>query len=117
MFCFSNSSTIAGTAWAAASLFTVTRTISDPARASCATCCTVDCTSAVSVFVMDWTTTGTSPPTHTLPIFAVTLFLRWMNAILSSLTKLPLILCVTQGRVWRLYRWPRLQQLDQREQD
>jgi hypothetical protein len=66
------SSTIAGTAFAAASLFTVTRTSSEPARASAAICCTVDSTSAVSVLVIDCTTTGTSDPTTTDPIFTET---------------------------------------------
>jgi len=47
-----------GTAAAASSLLTVTRTSSDPARASAATCCTVERMSAVSVFVMDCTTIG-----------------------------------------------------------
>ena len=51
-------STIRGTAAAAASVFTVTRTSSDPARASAITWFTVDATSAVSVFVIDWTTIG-----------------------------------------------------------
>ena len=39
-------------------MFTVTRTSSLPARASAATWRTVAATSAVSVFVMDWTTIG-----------------------------------------------------------
>jgi hypothetical protein len=51
-------STIAGTAAAASSLFTVTRTSSLPALARAATCAIVPSTSAVSVLVMDWTTTG-----------------------------------------------------------
>ena len=64
-------STIGRTAAAAASLFTVTRTTSEPARASAATCCTVEATSAVSVLVIDCTMTGALPPTRTFPIFAV----------------------------------------------
>ena len=47
-----------GTAAAASSVFTVTRTSSDPARASALTCWTVDSMSAVSVFVIDCTTIG-----------------------------------------------------------
>ena len=39
------------------------RTISEPARASAATCATVPSMSAVSVLVMDWTTIGAPPPT------------------------------------------------------
>src|SRR5215470_12700273 len=77
----SSSSTIRGTAAAASSLFTVTRTSSDPARARAATCCTVEGTSAVSVFVMDCTTTGASDPTRTPPTTAVTVFLRSIVAI------------------------------------
>src|SRR5690349_22625158 len=70
--CLSNSSTMRGTAAAASSLLTVTRTSSDPARARAATCSTVDDTSAVSVLVMDCTTTGASEPTRTPPIAQVT---------------------------------------------
>ena len=47
-----------GTADAASSLFTVIRTSCDPARASAATCSAVPRGSAVSVFVIDWTTMG-----------------------------------------------------------
>jgi hypothetical protein len=65
-----------GTAAAASSLLTVTRTISEPARARAATCSMVPGMSAVSVLVMDWTTTGTSQPTRTLPILTVGVFLR-----------------------------------------
>jgi hypothetical protein len=54
---------MAGTAAAAAAEFTVTRTSSDPASASARTWATVAATSAVSVFVIDWTTrrAGTDP--------------------------------------------------------
>jgi hypothetical protein len=58
---------ISGTAAAAASEFTVMRTISDPALASSRICLTVAVTSAVSVLVMDCTTTGAAPPITTLP--------------------------------------------------
>ena len=67
----SRPATMAGTAAAAASVFTVTRTSSLPARANSATCRTVDSTSAVSVLVMDWTTTGWQEPTGTPPIQTV----------------------------------------------
>src|SRR5690606_35930197 len=60
-------STIRGTAAAAAGVFTVTRTISEPARHSSATCFAVAAMSAVSVLVIDCTTTGAPPPTRTLP--------------------------------------------------
>jgi hypothetical protein len=61
-------STIAGTAAAASSVFTVTRTSSEPAIASARTCSAVASTSAVSVLVMDCTTTGWPPPTVTRPM-------------------------------------------------
>src|SRR5690606_19176839 len=43
------------------------RTISEPALCKAATCATVESTSAVSVLVMDCTTTGALPPTTTPP--------------------------------------------------
>ena len=46
------------------------------AIASAATCSIVPATSAVSVLVIDCTTTGTSQPTRTLPILTVGVFLR-----------------------------------------
>src|SRR5690606_39633422 len=49
-------------------LLTVMRTSSDPARHSSAICFAVEATSAVSVLVIDCTTTGASPPTATPPI-------------------------------------------------
>ena len=55
-----------GTACAAASLLTVMRTSSEPACASCATWIAVASASAVSVFVIDCTTTGWADPTGTL---------------------------------------------------
>src|SRR5882724_4378689 len=79
--CLSSSSTICATAAAASSLLTVTRTSSEPARASAATCFTVDGTSAVSVLVIDCTTTGASLPTRTPPIEALTAFLRLISAM------------------------------------
>jgi len=57
--------TMAGMAAAASSLFTVTRTISDPASARLQPAQFVPETSAVSVLVIDCTTTGTSQPTRT----------------------------------------------------
>src|SRR5271155_2451136 len=62
------------------------RTISEPATAKACTWLIVDCTSAVSVLVIDCTTTGTSQPTRTAPvpdpILTVTDFLRCISAIL-----------------------------------
>ena len=52
---------------AAASLLTVTRTSSLPAWASAATWSAVASASAVSVFVIDWTTIGAAEPTSTPP--------------------------------------------------
>src|SRR5437867_249626 len=68
--------TISGRAAAASSLFTVTRTSCDPLRASAATCSAVARASAVSVFVIDWTTIGWLLPTGTSPIQVVTVCLR-----------------------------------------
>src|SRR5438034_236035 len=70
-----------GTAAAASSLLTVRRTSSDPARASEATCSTVEATSAVSVLVMDCTTTGASEPTRTLPMVQLRDLRRWIEAM------------------------------------
>ena len=58
---------ISGTAAAAASVFTVTRTSCEPAWASRATWIAVASASAVSVLVIDWTTTGWAEPTMTPP--------------------------------------------------
>ena len=57
-----------GTAAAASSVLTVTRTSSEPARASAWTCSAVASTSAVSVLVIDCTTIGAPPPTVTPPM-------------------------------------------------
>src|SRR6185312_7590142 len=59
--------TISGTAAAASSVLTVTRTSSEPAWASLATWIAVASGSAVSVFVIDWTTIGWAEPTRTPP--------------------------------------------------
>jgi hypothetical protein len=40
-------------------------------------CFAVDATSAVSVFAIDWTTTGAPPPTWTLPTRTPTV--RWRS--------------------------------------
>src|SRR5579862_604377 len=56
---------IAATAAAASGLSTVMRTSSEPARHRSATWCAVDSASAVSVLVIDWTTTGAPPPMAT----------------------------------------------------
>ena len=66
---------ISGTAAAASGRFTVTRTISDPASASSTHWRAVAAASAVSVIVIDWTTTGAPPPTCTWPTFTPTV--RW----------------------------------------
>ena len=61
------------TAAAASRVLTVMRTSSEPAAASSATCAAVAAASAVSVLVMDCTTTGCAPPTGTSPTRQVTL--------------------------------------------
>src|ERR1700722_3013538 len=71
MPCASRRSRMRGTAAADSSLLTVTRTSSDPARASALTCATVPSMSAVSVLVMDCTTMGEAPPMETEPTFTV----------------------------------------------
>src|ERR1700675_3846982 len=63
---------ISGTAFAAASLLTVTRTSWLPAWARRATWIAVASASAVSVFVIDWTTTGWADPTRTPPTSTLT---------------------------------------------
>src|SRR3954470_21712905 len=68
--------TISGTAAAASSLFTVTRTSCEPAAARAATWAAVPAASAVSVLVIDCTTTGCADPTGTVPTSAVTVGLR-----------------------------------------
>ena len=60
-------STIRGTAAADSGLLTVTRTISEPARHNSETCFTVPAMSAVSVLVIDCTTTGWPAPSVTAP--------------------------------------------------
>src|SRR5947209_18002113 len=82
-------SKMAGTAAAAASGLTVMRTSSEPERAKAAICWTVDSTSAVSVLVMDWTTTGASGPTVTEPIFTETAGRRRISGIDSPSPSLP----------------------------
>src|SRR5262245_59871446 len=71
--------TIAGTAAAAASLFTVTRTSSLPAWARARTWATVPSTSAVSVLVIDCTTMGRSLPTTTPATSTATVCLRMIS--------------------------------------
>src|SRR3989338_4140010 len=68
--------TIAGTAAAASSLFTVPRTSALRAAASAASCRAVPSASAVSVLVMDWTAMGWSLPTSTPSMSTVTVLRR-----------------------------------------
>src|SRR5215207_4232737 len=72
---------ISGTAAAASATLTVTRTISDPASASSMHCCAVDAASAVSVIVIDWTTTGAPPPTWTRPTLTPTVLWSFTNGM------------------------------------
>src|SRR6478752_1584511 len=64
--------TISGTAAAASSVLTVTRTSCEPACARRATWIAVASASAVSVLVIDWTTTGWAEPTRTPPTSTLT---------------------------------------------
>ena len=75
----------AGTA-AAASLLTVTRTSSLPARAERSTCRTAAATSAVSVLVMDWTTIGCPEPTGTPPTRTATVERRMVAGMGGNIT-------------------------------
>ena len=59
------------------------RTSSDPAAANLATWSEVVTGSAVSVLVMDWTTTGAPPPTITPPTLTPVDFLRTGPDMLS----------------------------------
>src|SRR6185437_10269617 len=59
------------------------RTSSEPARAREAICWMVDSTSAVSVLVIDWTTTGASDPTRMPPMLTVTARRRWIDGMCS----------------------------------
>src|ERR1700712_4891327 len=58
---------MAGSASASSWLGHATRTMSQPVAVSSAICCRVALTSDVSVVVIDWTETGKSLPTPTLP--------------------------------------------------
>ena len=69
-------SRIGATCAAAAGGSTVMRTTSEPARQRSNTCRAVDSASAVSVLVIDWTTTGAPPPMRTLPTGTCTETLR-----------------------------------------
>src|SRR6266571_8328814 len=71
---------MAGTARAASSVFTVTRTSSLPAACSARTCAAVAAASAVSVLVIDWTTIGWALPTSTPPTLTVTVGRRRLTA-------------------------------------
>ena len=77
---------ISATFAAASGTFTVTRTISDPASANSMHCCAVARASAVSVIVIDWTTTGAPPPTWTWPTFTPTVLCS-----LTSCMEVPMI--------------------------
>src|SRR5688572_5775775 len=93
----SSRSRICGTAAAASSRSTVMRTSSEPARASAATCATVESMSAVSVLVIDCTTIGAAPPTVTPPILTGIVRRR----ALVSMPQDKSDLAVTRQRGWR----------------
>src|SRR3954447_15885613 len=56
-----------GSASASSRLGTATRTMSQPEAVNSAICCSVALMLVVGVVVIDWTLTGASPPTSTLP--------------------------------------------------
>src|ERR1035437_587806 len=80
---FARPSTRCGTPLAASSLLTVTRINSEPARASAMHCLIVESTSAVSVLVIDCTTTGASLPTRTFPMRTVGVLRRKIVGMLE----------------------------------
>src|SRR6266851_4884573 len=77
----SSRSRMRGTCAAASAVFTVTRTISEPARASSATWAVVLWASAVSVLVMDCTRIGASPPISARPTRTCRVLRRRMFAM------------------------------------
>ena len=79
--------TISGTAAAASSLLTVTRTSCEPACARRATWIAVASASAVSVLVIDWTTTGWAEPTRTPPTSTLTVDRRRGRSESGELTR------------------------------
>src|SRR5262245_21039746 len=83
--------TISGTAAADSLLLTVTRTSSDPAWASSMTCRAVAIASAVSVLVIDCTTTALQPPMRAPPTLTDTEFLRLIFAMRPSIDRRPRI--------------------------
>src|SRR6266550_5966317 len=81
--------TMSGTARAASSVLTVTRTSSEPAWWRARTCAAVAAASAVSVLVMDWTTMGWAEPTGTPPTSTVTVRRRRMSGIGGKCNRRP----------------------------
>src|SRR5262245_22153587 len=77
-------SLISGTAAAASLLLTVMRTSSDPAFARSMICRAVAAASAVSVLVIDCTTTALHPPRRTPPTSTLIVFLRLILAIFDT---------------------------------
>src|SRR5688572_24988596 len=61
---------------------TAQRTMSQPAVSSAQISSSVACTSRVSVFVIDWTVSGASPPTFTLPTWICRVFRREIMTLL-----------------------------------
>src|SRR6476646_1335889 len=79
--------TISGTAAAASSELTVTRTSCEPACARRTTWIAVPSASAVSVLVIDWTTTGWEDPTRTPPTSTLTVGRRRGRSESGELTR------------------------------
>src|SRR5438132_10927467 len=78
-----------GTCAAASAVLTVTRTSSEPARASSTTCVTVLWRSAVSIFVIDCTNTGASPPISACPTRTWRVLCLGMPVISRSIQRQP----------------------------
>src|SRR5256885_542749 len=76
---------ISGSASASSWLGTATRTIWQPVAVSSAICCSVASTSTVLVVVIDWTLTGASPPTATLPTWICRVIRRGARAMVPLL--------------------------------
>src|ERR1700730_17786643 len=76
--------TISATAAADSGMLTVMRTSSEPASASSLHCVTVPAMSAVSVLVIDWTTTGAPPPTWTGPTRTPTVAWRFLFSMAET---------------------------------
>ena len=90
--------TTPATAWAAFSWLTVTRTSSEPAWAKARIWLTVAALSAVSVLVIDCTTTGCVAPMRTPLTSQTGVFLRGLGMEIGRACRLPSILAHQRQR-------------------